>query len=291
MRLRYILLASCLVALGGCKNLQTVQSLSAQLVSASKGLDSVGREIGASCVRMEQFNPAAQCADSVAASKGVVATDKLLVAYFAALGQAAGAQSFTVQPGLDSLVASVSAIPGINPTEVTAASGLAGVIATFFTEAARENALRDMIDNGVPHAKALVTMLGARVPHALNTELSAEQDSLTSQFVFYANGALGAKPEDRCVSGGPRSADFSSGATFLLALEYCHRLTRIQAKQAAVTNYQSALKNIGDALDTLRSSKSDLTGAQLVVQLIGDVGQLDSNVEAVQQAFSSGGGE
>jgi hypothetical protein len=287
MRWRYLILAGGLLALGGCKNLQTVESLSATLVSASKSLDSVSGELEASCVRQQQFNPALQCTDPAQASKGLEATDALLEAYFSALGEAAGAKSFTVKSGLDSLSGSVSAIPGIDTQEVKAASGLAEVIATLFTEGAREKTLRNMIDNGAPHAKALVAMLRTRVPRALETSLAAEQDALTSQFDRYLNGALGSNPEGRCASG-PRSADFGAGSNFLIALEYCRRLTDVQSKRAAISSYQDSLTNIDSSLDTLASSKSDLTAEQLVEQLRDTVNKLKANTAAVQKAFSNG---
>src|SRR5205823_5409685 len=102
-------------------------------------------------------------------SQGLVAADKLLTAYFSALGDAAGAQNFTVKSGLSDFTTSVAGIPGIDKSQVQAASGLAQVIATLFTERAREKTLRDMIDNGVPHAKGVVTILADHVPHALDT--------------------------------------------------------------------------------------------------------------------------
>ena len=290
MKLRYVLVATSLLALSGCKNLQTVQALSATLVTASSSLDSVSNELTSTCIRQEQFNPALQCADSEKSTKGLIATDTLLTTYFSALGDAAGAQSFTVKTGLDNLTASVSAIPGINQGQVSAASGLAETIATLFTEAAREKALRTMIDQGVPQAKTLVAMLGNRVPHSLSTSLRAEQDALTSQFVTYAEGSLGPDPAARCVEG-PKSVDFPKGANLLLALEYCHRLQTIQAKQAAIASYQGALGNINAALDTLASSKSDLTAEQLVLKLRDDVSQLKTNLDAVNTAFGKGGGK
>ena len=91
MKLRYVLVATSLLALSGCKNLQTVQALSATLVTASSSLDSVSNELTSTCIRQEQFNPALQCAGSEKSTKGLIATDTLLTTYFSALGDAAGA--------------------------------------------------------------------------------------------------------------------------------------------------------------------------------------------------------
>ena len=280
-------LAVAILALSGCKNLDTVEALSGTLVAASKSLDSVAEDLEGSCIRTRQFNPKIDCASSARASKGLVAADKLLVAYFRAIGDVADAHNFTVKPGLGDLVTSVEGIPGIDTAKVDAASGLAGLIAKAFTENARQRALHRLIEEGVPRAKSLVALLAERVPHALDTDLNAEQDNVDSQFVAYATESFGTPPNAMC-EGGPKSFAFKSGPNFLVALEYCKRTNGIADKRAAIKNYQQALENIDDSLDALNSSKSDLSTIQLLGKVRDSVDQLKTNVEAVKKAFGEG---
>jgi hypothetical protein len=287
---RYILLVGSVLALVGCKNLQTVQSLSATLVSASQSLDLVSGEIKASCIRHRQFDSQEECGDQTKTSEGLLAADQLLGRYFTALGDAAGGKPADPAAGLEDLKASVDAIPKINTSEVDAAAGLAETIASAITLGAREKAVRDLIDRGGPHAKAVVAMLKARVPRALNTALDGEQTSLSSKFIGYTGNAFGRDLKDSCANG-PSVADFPSGLNFLLALEYCRRNSAISAKQAAVKDYLAALDNIDKTLDVLASSKSDLTATQLIGQLRDQVGALKTNIEAVQAAFAQGAGK
>lgn len=289
MRPRAIVVLPLALALGACTNLAAVKTLSTKLLAASDSWNAVGGELKASCERQQQFNPAlASCATEAAASAGLVAMNGVLTSYFSALGDAAGDQNFTVQPGLDALTKSVGAIPGINAAEVTATSGLAGLLLRLATEAAREKTLRALIGEGVPLAKQLLTALDRTVPRSLQISLSAERDQMTARFADYiqrAGGAVAADPAAMCAKG-PRAADYPVGSNFLLALEYCRRENDVQAKLESVTAYRKSLASAQDALDALASSKTKL-GAKALIAKLYQVGKdLDTNIKAVSKAFS-----
>lgn len=291
MRSRAITVLPLVLALSGCTNLDAVRTLSTKLVTASANWNAVGGEFNASCERQQQFNPAlTSCEREAAASAGLVAVNAVLTNYFTALADAASDQNFTVQPGLGDLTKSVSAIPGINASEVSATSGLAKLLLKLATEAAREKTLRALIGDGVPLSKQLLAALDRTVPSSLQTDLSAERDQMTFRFVGYiaqAGGAVEKNPAAMCAKG-PRADNFPSGSNFLLALEYCRRISVVQEKIDSIGSYRKSLASAQDALDALASSKSKLSDKALISKLYQIGKDLDANIKAVSKAFSKG---
>ena len=275
--------------LAGCHNLGAVGTLSSQLVAATASWDGVAQSLTDSCQRGSEFDPQLDCSRDVEATKGVVAADKILKSYFSTFGDAANDQNFSVQPGLDSLSGSVSKIPGINGSEVSAATGLAGFLVSLGTEAAREATIRDLVARA-GDAKSTIGVLQRVVRPAVLTTLTAERVRLGAVFKTYiltAGTRVSDDLADVCAAPGPRSRDFT-GPTFLMAVEYCRRLAVIDAQVKALDNYDSSLKSADQALDDLQSQKTGLRDKALISHLYTLGKQLDADVEAVRSAFGTG---
>lgn len=282
-----ILLAPLL--LGSCHDLGAVSAISTKLVAASSTWDEVGQALEDSCQRTSAFNPQLDCKADTDAAAGIAGADAVLRAYFNAVGDAANAQNFTVQPGLDALSGSVANIPGINTSEVSAAAGLAGFLISLATEAAREQTIQRLIARA-PQARLVIGVLQRTVGGAVAQTLRAEQIQLGAGFKTYiltAGTTVPADLADVCSGPGPRSRDFS-GPTFLMATEYCRRLAIIRAELAALDNYDATLKAADTALAELASAKSELRGKALVSHVYSLGKQLDSDIAAVRSAFGRG---
>ena len=285
----FLAIIPAVLALSGCTNLQAVSTLSESLMTASATWNDVGEELNASCVRLLQFNPLLDCPTPAAASSAIVATNTVLANYFTALHDAANADNFTVQPGLDALAASAASIPGVKAEEVDAVSGLARTLAGLWTEHLRERALRSLIKDGAPAAMTTIGLLQRTVPHALQTTLAAEREGMNEQFTLYIERGGGAPPRPLATmcAPPPRTHDFS-GPNFLLALEYCRRLGDLDQKEKALDAYTTSLDEASKALIELNSGKTRLGGKALAVKLHTIGKTLNDDLKAVHGAFAKG---
>lgn len=287
MRLIYTLAIP--VLLSSCTDMTAVTTISTQLISVSSIWNEVGNEFIASCQRERQVNPAlTDCATQQQATDGIVRLNGVLTGYFTALGDAANDSNFTIQPGLGDLASSVENIPGINQAQVSAATGLAGFLAKWALQSLREATVRDLIDKGVPPARELIGALDSLVVKNLTVELNGERQALDGKFGPYIlqsqaipdPGNLGAI----CVAGA--TAGFGSGPAYLLANEYCHRVSLLDQKIKALNDYKNSLMSANNALTALQSNRTNLKGRALLNQLFNISIDLNTNISNVKNAFS-----
>lgn len=276
----------CALALSACTSLSAVSDVSARLKSASATWNDVGSEFAASCEREATLNPAlADCALESDASSGLAAANAVLGNYFAALANAANESNFTVKPKLDAAASSVAKIPGINADQLTAVSGLAGLLVNLATNAIRERTLRDLIERGGPAAQTIVRGMDGLVVPRLGRRLDTERLQMTGQFgrlILAQRDRAGPDPSALCT--GPSASRFS-GTGLLLTLEYCRRLAVLDKRAKALADYQASLAVADKALTELQSSKSRLKSRDLAQRLYAIGSDLDDKVSAVRKAF------
>lgn len=289
-QLSYFALTLSVLGLSGCANLEAISDISTRLTSASASWNDVAIEVSSSCQREQALNSMlADCTEEKKASKGLVAANAVLRNYFAALGAAAKESNFTIQPGLDQASTSVGNIPGINRDQVSAASGLFGLLANLATGALREETLRDLIDQGAPSAKTVIKGLDDLVVSRLNRRLIAEKAQLDGKFAIWIQAQGHTVPAPLGSLCSKKSAVIfsapTSGPSFLLAQEYCQRLSILEARTKAITKYQTSLKKSEEALSELQSSKTKLKAKALAAKLYEIGSALDADVEDVRKAF------
>ncbi len=281
-----LLTGVCALALSACTSLSAVSDVSTRLKSASATWNDVGSEFAASCKREATLNPAlADCALEREASSGLAAANGVLGNYFAALANAANEANFTVKPGLDAAASSVAKIPEINADQVTAVSGLVGLLVNLATNAMRERTLHDLIERGGPAAQTIVRGMDSLVVPRLGRRLDTERLQLSGQFgrlILAQRDRAGPDPSALCT--GPSASRFS-GTGFLLTLEYCRRLAVLDERAKALADYQASLVVADKALTELQSSKSRLKAKDLAQRLYAIGSDLDDKVSAVRKAF------
>ena len=283
---------SAALALSACANLSAVRDVSTKLTTASKTWNAVHGDYEGSCKRLMQINPAvADCTTQAAASKGLGEATKVLTGYFKALQDTANEENYSIQPGIDNLSGSVQNIPGVNADQVQAVTGLAGLLSRLALNGYRENTLRLLIGDGVPPARRVIGLLRTSVPSTLGASLVAERTQLTGQFASYiqqGGGTIG-NVGTLCETG-PRTANYvNSGTNFLLALEYCRRLSDVTAKETALEQYSKSLDAAEKALNELASAKTQLGAKELARRLYTTGKELDDSIDAVEDAFRIGG--
>jgi hypothetical protein len=288
-------LAIC-AALSGCTDLAAVRSISSQLQGATASWNDVSGEFLNSCQREQRLNPAlSDCAVEKQASDGLVAMNNLLADYFKTLGLAAADSSFSIQQGITDASTSAAKIPGISATQVAAVSGLFGTLSALVGRALREKVLRDLIDNGAPHARTVVGALDTLVVENLRTRLASERTQLGS--IFFAKillaqsqsqesaaerSAVAGSMDDLCKG---TTATALSGTRYLLALEYCRRTDILDKRVAALEDYRNSLATADKALVALQSNKTKLKGKALFGELFAVGQDLAEKITAVRDAF------
>lgn len=285
--MKRMVIAVCIFALEGCSDLSAVRDISSRLTSASNNWNDVSEDLAGSCQRERTINPKLQdCDNEIKASNGLVAADAVLGNYFKALTAAATETNYTVQPGLDKITDSVKAIPNVKKDQVTAVSGLVGLLVNFVTEKMREDTLRELIGDGAPKAQLVVNGLLSQVlVPDLKSRLGTERDHLTGYFAIAIGNMkddVGSNPESLCSSSG---AALFSATGFLLAQEYCSRLAGLEMRQKALDDYDDSLKAASKALTELQSSKAQLSAKALAQKLYVIGNDLDEKTAAVRKAF------
>ena len=284
--MKRLLMTGCLLVLTACTNLDAVRDISHRLSTASMAWDDVGGEFANSCIRESSINPLlSDCDLEKKASAGLAGANQVLGNYFKALRESADNSNFTIQPGLDQAAAAAAGIPGIDTKQVTAISGLVGLLSKLATGAIREATLRELIEQGGPSAQIVVRGLDDLVVTRLGRRLETERFQLTGQFgrlLLAQKETVGPDPSTLC--SGSAASKFS-GVGFLLTLEYCRRLGVIDNRVNALAAYRSSLAVADKALAEMQSSKTKLK-AKALAQKLFEVGvDLDDKVAAIRKAF------
>lgn len=285
--MKHIAIAASVLALAGCTDLTAVRDISSRLTVASKNWNDVSGDIAGSCERELTLNPRLiDCVNEVKASAGLVAANGVLGSFFEALFSAATESNFSVQPGLDAATDSVSAIPGIDQGQVTAVSGLIGLLVKLAAEKMREDTLKGLIGDGAPPAQQILDgLLRKIVVPRLKSRLDAEQSNVSSYFVTaisLSGDSIG--PDLPAICSGSVASKFSSSG-FLLTLEYCKRTAVLTERRRALEDYDSSLASASKALTELQSSKTKLKAKALAQKLYAIGTELDEKVAAVRKAF------
>lgn len=278
-------LALTLVA---CTNLESVQTASKSLVAASQSWNGPSAELKDSCVRQSQFNPLVKCDGASAVVKHITDANGILTKYFEALGETAADKNFTVQPGLDAAEASALKIPKIDAEQTKAVSALAKLLAGWATRAARENAIRVLIEDGVPPAIKVIDALNDHVAGNIVVVLNSEAREQEARFSEYVFGRQVSSKDMRKLCPNPPAYELD-GPKFLAAVEYCRRLVIIQAKYEAIKAYKASLASAKTTLADLNSAKSRLNEKEIAEQLYKDAKDLNAKVEGITKAYASEG--
>jgi hypothetical protein len=283
---RFVIISS-LILVSGCSDLSAINGISTRLSNASSGWNDVGNEIASSCQRELRLNPELKnCAAEEAASKGLIASNRILKSYFSALASAANGENFAVDPGLNAAAESVGKIPGINQEQTSAVFGIVGLLARMATESMREKTIRDLIESGAPAAKTTIKGLDDLVVSRLYGRLESEADQLTGKYAIWigaTGSSVGAEPKSLCK--GSDAAAFN-GTGFLLVQDYCTRLGIIEGRKAALVDYQQSLRAAEKALTELQSSKTKLKASDLAKRLYSLGSELDEKITNIRKAFS-----
>jgi hypothetical protein len=282
-----------LVLATGCTDLAAVNSVSTQMLDASRGWNGVAGEFQASCERANQFRPSIDpsiesCETAKVTTAGLVAANKILINYFAALKNASADQAFSVDEGLETLSGSIARIPGVDAGKVEAVGGLARLLVRLATDRVQEKTVRLLIAEA-PAARAALDIESNAVASNLGQRLDAEETQLTHTFRRYLQEerAQLSDPPAVCAEG-PRSARFRSGPAFLVALEYCRRAQVLAEKRSALDDYAKTVATTRAALTELEENRSKLKAKALAKRLYKLADELNTNVKAVRDAFEKG---
>ncbi len=276
-----------LALISGCANLQAVNTVSGQLVSAASSWDAVADQFNASCVRRNQVSDVpSDCASEKQATASLEAADKILSAYFTALQEVSNGGKFSIDPGIAAVGTSAQAIRGANPNQVQAISAFATFLADAATLTLRERTLKRLIDDGAPKAIATVDVLHDVVAVELKRILDREDSQMLATFSgFIQQSGVKATLADVKCSDGPVTRAFSTGDAFLLAGAYCSRTLITAQQRAALDNYKSSLATTKLALKELQDGKDNLSAVATIQQLVTQASSLKNDIEKIEKAF------
>jgi hypothetical protein len=276
------------LTLVGCTSLEAVKTASTSLVTASRSWNGPPKELNDACVRQSQFNPSTNCADAPEVVKHITDANSILTQYFVALGEVASDKNFTVQPGLDAAEASALKIPKINAEQTKAVSAVVKLLTGWATRAAREKAIRGLIEDGAPPATKVIDALNEHVAGDIVIVLNGEAREQEARFSDYIFGRQVPSDDMRALCPNP-PAHRLSGQQFLAAAEYCRRRAVMQGKYEAIEAYKGSLASAKTTLADLNSAKSRLTDKEIVKLLYKDAKDLNDKVEGITKAYTAEG--
>ncbi|ATC23822.1 hypothetical protein CVUC_02430 [Caulobacter vibrioides] len=220
--------------------------------------------------------------------KRITDANGILTQYFQALGDVAADKNFTVQPGLEAAEASALKIPKINADQAKAVSGVVKLLTGWATRAARERAIRNLIEDGAPPAIMVIDALREHVADDIVIVLNGEAREQEARFSDYIFGRQVASDKIQALCPNPPAYELS-GQQFLVAAEYCRRMMVLKGKYDAVEAYKKSLASAKTTLEDLNSAKSRLTDKEVVKLLYKDAKDLNDKVEGITKAYAAEG--
>ncbi|EKF63627.1 hypothetical protein [Serratia plymuthica] len=285
--MKSILFCMCTLFLTACSDLSVVRDTSARLTKANNTWSAVGAELPSSCQREARLNVnVLNCDDATSTAEGIDAANKILGEYFRALMDVATESNFTIQPGLDKATKSVSQIPGIKKERVIAVSGLVGLITQLTLNGVREHTLYQLIHDGAPYAKSVISGLS----EVLVTRLTNRLDNEKIQVIGFYSGKLAYQRDEIILNSfetcnGAKPANLSATG-FLLVQDYCTRIEVIEARKKAILTYQASLQDASEALTELQSAGTKLDTRELAKKLYKIGVDLDTKIDTLNKAFN-----
>lgn len=286
------LLPAGFVLLAGCTNLSAVESASTELVEAGRSWDDVAREVEASCLRLDRVSQAAQdCTESAGATRGLLAANSVLIAYFAALRDSAASGSFDLSTPLAGAVEAAAAVPGAPADQIQAVGSLAGLLADLATKGLRERTIKRLVNDGGDPARRVIALLAGSVPVNLRARLEQERRQQASLYLDLigprATALIGADPARFCATP-PRLRDAgpNGGQPLLLTVDFCERQTALDARLAAVEEYRRSLELADQTIAALQAGKMRLSAKETVRELIALRTRLDASLDGIRSAFN-----
>lgn len=282
--------------LASCTNFAAVESASGKLVDAGRSWDRIAGEIEASCRRYDQISAIPQdCAPAAQATRGMIAANAVLVAYFAALRDSAASGAFSLRAPLEGVANEAAAIPGASADKVQAMGALAQLLTDLASRGLREEAVKQLVDQGAGPARNVVQLLKDTVPAALEERLKVEQAQRTSAYADLieprAAGLIGGAAGGTPCATPPRLRDAGpgpgGGQALLLAADYCTQHAALAARLAAIAEYRQSLDLADRTLAALQAGKMRLGAKETIRELVTLKAQLEDSVEGVRKAFSA----
>ncbi|HCI4280069.1 TPA: hypothetical protein NO555_003382 [Klebsiella variicola subsp. variicola] len=285
--MKNVILCMYMLFLIACSDLSAVRDTSTRLTNANNTWSAVSSELPSSCLREARLNEKVlNCDDAISTAVGIDAVNKILGEYFKALMDVATESKFTIQPGLDKAITSVSQIPGIKKERVIAVSGLVSVITQLSLNSVQEHTLYQLIHDGVPYAKSVINGLS----EVLVTRLTNRLDNEKKQVIGFYSGKLAYQRDEIVLDSfetcnGAKSTNLSATG-FLLVQDYCKRIELIEARKEAILTYQASLQDASEALTELQSAGARLDTRELAVKLYKIGGDLDTKIDAINKSFN-----
>jgi hypothetical protein len=271
----------------GCTNFQAVNTAAGQLVSAASTWDSFADEFQASCIRRNQVSDVtSDCSQEKKDTTSLKAADKILSAYFTALQQVSKTQSFSVDSGISNLSNSIQSIPGANPSQIKAASGLATFLADIATKGIEERTIDILISNSSKAVDTINVLNTIVAPQLLNIYRREKTEALATFSSYILKSGESAEPLKSIDCSSFSTHSFNSGNSYLLAQAYCSKISPLEKKISALnSSYKSSLNTSKSILDEMEKGKDNLGAKDFADQLISEVSNLKSNIDNINQAF------
>jgi len=109
---------------------------------------------------------------------------------------------------------------------------------------------------------------------AMVTWINANQPSIGTSFERYCTSPIAV-----FVNGG------GDASSYALLQEYCGRFEVLTERRAAISAYEKSLVTASQALQELRSNRTELSGRELAGKLYAIGSELDDHIGSVREAF------
>jgi len=260
--------------LPGCVSMKAVQDYSAASHKTLEGVQSVGKDYGASCERANRFLSFAKpnnCSIENENAKGIQAAAGVLDAYVVALGVLAADELVKYNTEMDGLVKQVEASKVMNDTrKVEAFGALASFIAAKLTSLYQQEKVAEYLGRGNAAmgnaTEALAFVVERNYPGVIANELGLWSRNL-------AELEKTEKPKNLLQWDSFVSAQWQVRADLL-------------AKQTAAQALAKSVRAIGRTHAALNADAKHLTGKEVVAAVRDFVAGVEPVLKEVQDAYA-----
>ncbi|MDP2847164.1 MAG: hypothetical protein Q8O35_03100 [Humidesulfovibrio sp.] len=276
--LRLALALSLGLLLTACVSMQAVNDYSAASRKTLEGVQTIGRDYSASCLRMDQYKPRTNdknvCAKEKTAGKGISNAALALNAYVSGLGALAADDNVAYNSQIDDLASSVKT-SGIMPSnQADAFGGLAKLLSRALLDGYKQKQIRLYVDRADPDVTIASRALADVVGKFYVQYIKAELETWDFEYRELERVQKQLKPLEWQIYSEKK---------------WQERL-ELEAKIAAAESLAGNVLAIGTAHSELRMNAGRLDSKELSAVIKAYVDAAIPVIKEVDEAFKQGGG-
>ena len=211
----------------------------------------------------------AACGGRESALRDVARANRVLAAYFSALGTLAGGKRGELNASVDALADAAGGSVGLDDAKANAVAALASFVASRGAEGYRRTKLRDAIAEQNANVVTVTTLLHEILDRDFTRYL---RDDATAQTAFYRSALT-------------ESAAREPLAAILIRDSYDDRQAELSRRTDAVNALSRALVVVGRGHQRLYDARDHLGTRELLAEIVASARELDIAIAKMDKAF------